>query len=472
MNAPATIIVGGGLSALMAALFIRKVDQERPICVIEQGDAVGGLLRAFDCGEWGKFDQGMHTFTTSSLPELNRFVESLLPPEDWIYLRDAQRDISGLYYQDKLQHHCHYPDLRSLPPPILDRCASELQFKFKAPSTVSFDTMEQYGRERFGDAITREVIAPTLQKLYGRDPGQIDPVVAKLLPLDRVALFDEPEFKSMLPVDAIRSRVAYPEQRRLPLKYSSGHYSFYPKAFGAHRLVDAIVARLKATGVQLLTRTHLRGLVRDGDRITQVAMEGSEGLHKINTAQVYWTAGALPLARTLGLPIGGERFEGPKVAAVMNLLLDRPPNVGDLYYFWCFDPKYQAFRITNFHNYCPAAIRRGGYPVCVEFFLDPETPHDDASMIYLTVKELTAFGVLAPGTKILCHAGHVLPVGFPILSCHNRDLLNSARNDISGLGIANLALTGIQAEWGVVFQPDVLAHTYTTVSAMEGRPCL
>jgi hypothetical protein len=37
------------------------------------------------------------------------------------------------------------------------------------------------------------------------------------------------------------------------------------------------------------------------------------------------------------------------------------------------------------------------------------------------------------------------------------------QRELGGLGLSNLIVTGIQAEWGVIFQPEVLAHTYRSV---------
>jgi hypothetical protein len=289
-------------------------------------------------------------------------------------------------------------------------------------------------------------------------------VVALLLPFDRVTVFDEPSFRNLIEVDRIRSRIAYPEQRRLPLKYASGRYSVYPRAFGAYRLVDAVVAKLEEAGVTILRETQITRVERDGTSITAIALKGPAGETTIEAPRdVYWTAGVTPLAKTFGLPSGSAGFEAPKIPAVMNLLIDHPPHLDDLYYFWCFDPDYRSFRVTNFTAYSPGAPRRGGYPISVEFFLDPDDPRDEASLVALTLRELRAFGAIDERTQVLHHVGHALPVGFPILSLENRRVLETTRKEILDLDLQNLAVTGIQSEWGVVFQPDVLAHAWRTV---------
>jgi protoporphyrinogen oxidase len=465
------VIVGGGLAALYAALLIRQLGDTREVLIVERAPAVGGLLRALETEQWGRFDQGMHTFTSCGIPEVDDAITGLLPADEWVWLKDERRDISGLYFAGTLQRHCHYPDLRLLGPEEYRRCVADFFASLETPPAGPPADMEAYGRARFGPHITERVLSPILEKLYGRPASAIDPVVAGLLPLDRVALYDEPVFQELLPSPLLRSRVAYPEQRRLPLRYASGRFSVYPSRFGAFRLVDALVARLTAQGVRLLTRTGIEALECDGGRVRSIRLRDAAGSTPTEVAEVgdlWWTAGVLPLAQTLGLPVGRERFEAPKTFAVMNVLLDRRPDVGDLYYFWCFDPRHPSFRITNFFNYSPGAVREGGWPVSIEFYLPPGQPLDEASLVDLTVRELQAFGVYPAGARVLASAGQAPPVGFPILSSANRRLLEEALAAIAGLGLANLGVTGIQSSWGVVFQPDVLAHTWRTVRARYG----
>ena len=464
------VIAGGGLASLYAALLMRDLGERRPIVIVERADEVGGLLRAIDKGEWGRFDQGMHTFTSTGIAEIDDAITGLLPGDEWVWLRDFTRDLSGLVFNGTLQHHCHYPDLRLLGEPAYQECLADFRANLARPDPPPPANMEEFSLGRFGPLITERVIEPSLRKLYGRPARAIDPVVARLLPFDRVALFDEETFKPMLADPRMRGRVAYPEQRNLPLEFSSGKFSVYPRAFGAHRLIDAIVERLATRDVTFMTGQQITGLDVAGGRATALRLRSAAGEARLDDiAMLWWTAGVLPLAALLGLAVGREKFEAPKIAALMNVLLDRRLDLGDLYYFWCFDPAFASFRVTNFINFSPGAVRRGGYPVCIEFFLDPGDPLDEASLVDRTMSELRAFGAVPDGTRVLASAGHAPPVGFPILSTGNRALLARARADIDGRGVSNLGIAGIQSSWGVVFQPDVLEHTWRAVRAYYDR---
>lgn len=462
------VIVGGGMAALMTALFLRRDGFTGGIAVLERAPDVGGLLRAIDAGEFGCFDQGMHTFTSTGIPELDDVMTSLLPADAWVWLKDETRDISGVVFEGRLQRQCHYPDLRSLPDDRRQRAVASVEAMLDQPihSHPPPTNMEDYARRRFGSVVAGEVISPILEKLYGRPAREIDPVVAALLPLDRVAMYDEASINGHLDSTLFRSRIAYPEQRRLPLRFASGRFSVYPKAFGAWRVVDALVKRLEAQNVQIITRAELTGLDISDHRVRRLAARTPDGTVVFdNPTDVYWTAGTLPLARTLKVSDPAAAFEAPKSAAVMNLLIDHRPYLDDLYYFWCFDSAFQSFRVTNFAAYCPNAERAGGHPICVEFFLNEGQPRDHAAIVDLAVNELRAFGAIDSNTRVLHATGHALPVGFPILSLKNRGILNENLAAIAGLGLDNLAITGIQSEWGVVFQPDVVTHAWRTVAA-------
>src|SRR5262249_9591625 len=151
VSAGPTVIVGGGLAALIAAHFLRRYGENGEILIVERAPEVGGLLRADDGGRWGKFDQGMHTFTSALIPELDEIVFGMLPRDEWVWLRDETRDISGVAFEGVLQKHCHYVDLRLLGPELRDRCVAGLleNLDRSEPDGTPRD-MQVYAERRFG----------------------------------------------------------------------------------------------------------------------------------------------------------------------------------------------------------------------------------------------------------------------------------------------------------------------------------
>jgi protoporphyrinogen oxidase len=463
------VIIGGGLSGLVAGCLLARSGISAPIIVVESASEPGGLLRSFDGGQFGRFDHGMHTFTSANVPDLDEFMLGLLPRDEWVVMAGKQRDISGVYFRGKLQRACHYPDLRSLPEPLQRDCISELCLNLGKAEQPS-ETFEGFVTQRFGKQIGEHVFAPIANKMYGMDTGQLDPVVASVFPMDRIALYDEPDFLDLMNSLNVRKRIAYPEQRNLDIKYASTRYSLYPKEFGAFRLIDALMKRLSDSGGKLLTATKLEKITTSGGRVESLTVRrGDDTFDLKSPSQIFWTAGYLGLGRMLGLEAAAKSFESRRKPAVVSLLLDKPVDLGDLYYFWNWDPDFKSYRITNYCGYCPTAPRAGGYPIGFEFVLAPDDPVDTASLGDLAVQELKAMGLYPEGAKVLFSIGGVLPVGFPTFSLENRRRLMQYQKEFGALGLSNLAVTGIQAEWGVIYQPEVLSHTHKTVQAYLER---
>jgi protoporphyrinogen oxidase len=465
LEAGSLVVIGAGLSGLVAGCLLARSGISAPIIVVDAASEPGGLLRSFDGGHFGRFDHGMHTFTSANLPDLDEFIFGLMPRDEWVVMAGKERDISGVYFRGQLQRACHYPDLRSLPEHLRPHCIADFCLNLGRAEQPS-ETLEAFVTQRFGKQVGEHVFDGIAKKMYGMSTSELDPIVARIFPLDRIALYDESDFSNLMNSDHVRTRVAYPEQRNLDLKYASTRYSLYPKKFGAFRLIDALVKRLQEGGGKLLTGTKLEKVAtRDGRIESLFLRRGEETLNLKAPRQVFWTVGYPMLARMFGFDAEVKPFESRRKPAVVSLLLDRQVDLGDLYYFWNWDSEFKSYRITNYCGYCPTAARAGGYPVGFEFVLDPNDSTDPASLANLAIRELNAMGLSPKGAEVLFSIGGALPVGFPTFSRENRRRLTQYQAEFRALAISNLAVTGIQAEWGVIYQPEVLAHTHRTVQA-------
>ena len=463
IEAGSLVVVGAGLSGLVTGCLLARSGVSAPIIVLEAASEPGGLLRSFDGGQFGRFDHGMHTFTSANLPDLDEFILGLMPRDEWVVMAGRQRDISGVYFGGQLQRACHYPDLRHLPEHLRSQCIADFCLNLGRAEQPAA-TLESFVTQRFGQQLGEHLFARIVDKLYGMSASELDPVVASVFPLDRIALYDEPDFSDLMGSAHIRSRIAYPEQRNLDLKYASTRYSLYPKKFGSFRLIDALVKRLEQGGGKLLTGARLETIATSGGRVESLTLRrGEETLDLKSPRQVFWTVGYPMLGRMFGFDAAVKPFESRRKSAVVSVLLDKPVDLGDLYYFWNWDSDFKSYRITNYCGYCPTAARAGGYPVGFEFILEPSDTTDSASLGDLAVRELKAMGLYPKDAKVLFSIGGVLPVGFPTFSLENRRRLVHYQDQFHALGIANLAVTGIQAEWGIIFQPEVLAHAHKTV---------
>src|SRR5262245_10796250 len=464
------VVVGGGLAGLVSALLIAERGDGGPVYLVERTAELGGLLRSYDEGPFGRFDHGMHTFTSSGIADLDTFMRNLMQEDDWIVMEGRYRDLSGVVFGGRLQFDTHYPDLRSLPKSDFQACAADLLVALGRPAPTDHASLAAFLHNRFGDAIARGIFEPIVQKVYGVEASLLDPIVAQIVPLDRVALYELAGFHELMKSERIRATIAFPDQRDLPLSFAATRYSLYPKRFGAFRLPAALEGRLRDAGVRIVTNTAVAAVAHENGKICRLELDSvGKRIALPHPRQVVWTAGYPGLGRLLGLQSTNTKFEQNRIPAVMNLLLDRPLEVRDLYYFWCWEPALRAYRITNYVNYCPDAPRAGGLPVCVEFALKPEDATDGDALQSLAVRELSACGVFPKDARVLHSVGGVLPVGFPTFSLRNKALLMAIKDELAGLKLSNLSVTGIMADWGIVYQPDVLTHAYATVNAYLAR---
>jgi protoporphyrinogen oxidase len=465
----AVVVVGGGIAGLLAALLTRSVYPHNRLCLVEQAAEVGGLLGKVDGGKFGVFDLGMHTMTQTGLEPLDQLFWSLLPEEEWCVFEGVRRDISGTFFRGRLQRHAHYPDLRSLPESDYAACLVDLFAHLQRAdrSPQAGPDMASFGQARFGPEITRRLIEPLMLRTYGRPAAEIDTLAAALLRLDRVVMFDEPLFQELMASPTLRACVAYPEQRHLDLAYSSGKGSYYPRRFGIHRVIDALLERCQRAGVEVLTSTAVRRVICQGGRVSELELSGRA--QPLPVRELLWSAGVVPLAHQLGVFPRQLPSHPPLTTAVVNFLFDHPTEMDDLYYFYCLDEGYRTHRVTNFTAYCPGAPRAGGWPICVELLLLPGQDLSPQTLQQQALDELRAFGVLPEKARTLFAHARVLERGFPLPSVANMELLEASRQAIAALQLANLRLFGVLSKPGLFFQTDVVRDVYQ--SLLAEKPC-
>lgn len=458
------VVVGGGIAGLLAALLLAERGG-RKVVVIEREGQVGGLLRCFDYGEHGVFDYGMHNMYETGIASLDELLFGLLPKEDWQLLERGARDLAGVVFNGVVQHHSPFPDLRSLPREQWESCVLGFFRQLETQESQGHDNAWDDVSTRLGTAVA-EVIDAALRKQFGKPAQELAPFATRLTTLSRVVMFSEAPFTDLMQSSTLRDRLAWPEQRTLPAHWESGRKAYYPRKYGMYRVINALLARLQAAGVEVLTGAQVQSFEMNGGRVKSLTVEHGSSKRVISPEKIVWTSGLPAVAQLLGLDLSGYRFDPPRKTVVVNLLLRQPPNMGDLYYLYCYEPGCHTFRITNFTGYCEGAPRAGGWPVAVELLLDAPLP-DAEGMKRLALDELKRFKVIASDADVIFSAVEPLTTGFPMPSVNNFRALSDMRVRIAAAKIANLTLLGILSEENVFFQRDVLAQTWSKLMNQE-----
>lgn len=458
------VVVGGGIAGLVAALLLAE-RHGRKVAVIERESAPGGLLRRFDYGEHGVFDWGMHNMYETGISELDALLLSLLPADQWQILEGPKRDLAGVCYAGRQQRNSPFPDLRLLLPDLYEKCVAGF---FR-----QLDLAVDYGAEnawtdactRFGQPIADLVIDPAMRKQFGKPAREMGAFATRLTTLWRMVMFDEPLCRDILQVSKLRERLAYPEQRTLPVEWASGRKGYYPKAYGMYRIIDALLARLQAAGVEVMTATEVSSIARTGSRVDRVTLRADGGERSIDAVgNLVWTVGLPGIANQLGLNLRDYKFDRAPKTVIVNLLLRDLPRMGDLYYLYCYEPGCRTFRITHFGAYCEGAPRAAGHPVAVELLIDEPLPAE-AQLENIALDELERFGVIQGRDDVAFSAVEVLNSGFPMPSALNLRNLGDIRQRLACLGVTNLVNLGILSEENVFFQTDVLIQTWNKLES-------
>jgi phytoene dehydrogenase-like protein len=460
------VVIGGGIAGLTAALLLRLKRPDSPVMVVEQAAEFGGLLGRFDYGEHGSFDRGMHWYTETRVDEVDRLILELLP-DGWNVLEGTKRDLSGLFFRGRLQQNSQYPDLRHLEPARYRACLADFFANLCQGAPSAGDSVLDYARARFGPLVAEQAIAPIAEKVHGTPAGELD-VIARTLPLlDRIILFDEAPFEDLMGSPMLRERIAFPEQRRLPLKFSSGRRSYYPRQPGISRVIDALCDRLREAGVELLAGARVVGIERRAGRVAGVALNLAGGQRTIaSPRQVLWSAGVFPLCAALGLPLHGDRRRRQTV--IVSMLLKAPPRMGDLYCFFCGDAPHATYRVTNLASFCPEAARPGAHPISVELLLDPPAPGETPDYAAQAVGEITAFGLIEDSSEVVFARAETLAGGFPCVTRLNMQGVEQMWAALDEERMANLTRIGILAEPGLFFQHDILVDMHRKVEQLVG----
>lgn len=142
--------------------------------------------------------------------------------------------------------------------------------------------------------------------------------------------------------------------------------------------------------------------------------------------------------------------------------------MGEAYYFYCYDPGYKTFRVTNYASYCPDAEGAHSFPISVELHFDADEIPDGDGAARLAVRELLQFGVIESSGQIAYAHAEIPDVNMPVPTLSGRKLAGTLAASIEARQLANLTVGGASPDKNLFFLHDILATSYRTLVDWEG----
>lgn len=451
------VVVGAGMTGLLTAALLKRRQPDRHVMVVEKAARTGGIYASFDYGSAGSFDHGMHILYDTGIEELDAVIRGVLPEAQWHKLEGNRKDIAGIFWNGVLQQHSPYLDLRSLSAQEREQCLADLREAAKRPST-NFKSAHDYFNAHFGNR-TAVHLHPVIEKLYDAPSTAVSWLAARQPAMNRVLLLDAAAMPPVLADEALRARIGYPDQLAMPALRPFEQIGWYPRRMGMGRVVAALESQLRAMGVEFRLEASVLGMTCNAGRVQNLTLCDQAGERTIEALhQLYWSAGWHPLARLLGLDAAFSSAAFP-AAWYVHLRVKTPPDMGELYHFYVFEPGLRTFRVTNYVNYCPQAVTADGYPLCVEYWPDKDAARA-GDPIALAMSELRRMGVVRHGEEPNFSAVQIVPNYHRQFLAHHVQAIEDVRTAVAERGLANLSVLGMLASGGELLLYEVMRDAY------------
>lgn len=454
------ICVGGGIVGVYAALQMRKFKPGHRILLVEQDEALGGLLRSDrnDDGLW--YDRGTHILSETGIADIDDALFSELPDNAWHRMGGSRRDLCGLLFDN-------YVEERS---PFLNASSVESAHRRGSAlgSGANAGNLHEYLVTRHGYELTECLFRKPIANLYRHGLQELDPFVARQLPLSRIVRDDIANWLKQSTDAAYRDWVACPEQTELPQDFASPLRSLYPRRMGVGQLFDVLTRRLRDADIEIRTSTTIANLDRADNGTVSVAMLKSNGGPNEAVSgelTIVWAASMMPLTSLLGLqtPKGAIHRGWSPIIIDFRAELSRSLKC----YYYIDYGQGDGFRLTNYSAMCDEAAQQPLAPLTFEVWWRGPNPTREKMLDFVRQK-LHEVGRLSGNGRIeslrIRHPklGHLLPTH------ENMDWLRKLTDGVNLKAPRNIVIVGLLSKPGLFFTGDLLKNAHTEIAAEFG----
>ena len=430
---PVFVIVGGGISGMVSALYIKKHYPDYSIEILESSNKLGGKLRGHLYKKSLYFDSGTHIFQETGIEQIDSLIRDAIPIQELVYFEPGKGDLVGSIFNNKLQHETHYPDVSekidyvdSVMNHLISSDYESIQTKVDLP--LDSECVQRFG-QRYAERLLR-----IIEQLYKYPFGELLSYYMYLPGLNRVKCYDIKDWKNYEKSEKFRQIVAYPDQYNVPEIYKHSRRSYYSKFFGTLNFIRGLEQILKQEGIQIRYNSR----VTDIDTRTKKITFSKDDNYRTLTYDKLLIASGVFSAKSILIPDYKIEFDPPLDSLLIHLRLSQK-TICKSFYVYNYDHDLNFYRITNYGAF---SEQKGDTRISIECFNVYEADREDFLQKVLSYLKEIGFLVSLDYTDVYFEE---TKRGFPILTKNNlsqiikiREQLHKYQNEsfqIIGFGV-------------------------------------
>jgi protoporphyrinogen oxidase len=462
------VITGTGISSLfLADLLIRKNYKGESIILIESSNNTGGLFGMLKHDEYTTFDIGMHTVQFTGNSDIDEIIESIYSDDDWYRFKAPLHDISGTIIGNKVFENGPYFHLDYFEEAYRNNLISELKDHLRQRQNRNeYESTENMNASsflvnRFGKNLADATYIETLQKRYQISPDDLGQIATTLTPMNRLSMKDVFSEKELLENEEIRSVIAWPNQRDLPLNLSSNRDVIYPRKNGIHLVIDKLQNHLAEQGVKFLTNSKIVKILKKDKKLRVLCIEQQLKSMQIDVDHMFWSGNISSLITLLEEHKPNYVTNNP-LQTVIATIKAEPKSIrkSDCLYFFSYLPTNGLYRLNNYAAYHDENAKKNQGLLSMEYLIPKEVTLNKDQVI----KDLVDFDFVDNVLDSNQIKIHFLPFGHPYPSLANIYAEDNLLREFLDINLTNIDVFGSSLSRNRFFQKDVLQNLTEVVT--------
>jgi protoporphyrinogen oxidase len=462
------VITGTGISSLfLADLLVRKNYNGEDIVLIESADHIGGLFGMLKHDDNTTFDIGMHTVQFTGNSDIDEIIESIYSDDDWYRYKAPIHDVSGTIIGNKIFENGPYFHLDYFEEEYRNNLTSELKDYLRQRQSRNENELTKnmnassFLVNKFGKVLADATYIEALRKRYQISPDDLGQIATTLTPMDRLSMKDIFSEKEILKNEEIRSAIAWPNQRDLPLNLSSNRDVIYPRENGIHLLINKLQNRLIEQGVKFLTNSKIVKVTKKDKKVSILHIERQFQSMQIDVDHMFWSGNISNLITLL---------DGHKPNYVMNnplqtviATIKTEPNFirkSDCLYFFSYLHNNGLYRLNNYSAYHDKNAKKNQGLLSMEYLI----PKDVTLSKDQVINDLVDFDFVDGIVDSNQIKMHFLPFGHPYPSLANIYAEDNLLREFADINLKNIDVFGGSLSRNRFFQKDILQNLTEVVA--------